>query len=75
MPRRIAQARVRRIVYIDRKFEDEPFMLEKLKEIEEKYSEIERRMTMPEVYTDVAAYAKLAKDQKELTPVVETYRR
>jgi len=50
-------------------------MLEKLKEIEEKYSEIERRMTMPEVYTDVAAYAKLAKDQKELTPVVETYRR
>lgn len=50
-------------------------MLEKLKEIEEKYSEIERRMTMPEVYTDVVAYAKLAKDQKELMPVVETYRR
>ena len=56
-------------------YKDEPYMLEKLKEIEEKYSEIERRMTMPEVYTDVAAYAKLAKDQKELTTVVETYRR
>lgn len=54
---------------------DEPFMLEKLKEIEEKYIEIERRMTLPEVYSDVSAYAKLAKDQKELTPVVETYRR
>ncbi|MGI5985986.1 MAG: peptide chain release factor 1 [Clostridiales bacterium] len=50
-------------------------MLEKLKEIEEKYIEIERRMTLPEVYSDVSAYAKLAKDQKELTPVVETYRR
>jgi len=50
-------------------------MLEKLKELEEKYCEIERRMTLPEVYSDVAVYAKLAKDQKELTPVVATYRR
>lgn len=50
-------------------------MLEKLKAIEEKYSEIEKRMTMPEVYTDVAAYAKLAKEQKELSTIVETYRR
>jgi len=50
-------------------------MLEKLRELEEKYCEIERRMTFPEVYSDVAVYAKLAKDQKELTPVVETYRR
>ena len=50
-------------------------MLEKLKEIEEKYSEIEKRMTMPEVYTDVAAYAKLAKEQKEISVIVETYRR
>ncbi|NCC68903.1 MAG: PCRF domain-containing protein, partial [Clostridia bacterium] len=50
-------------------------MLEKLKEIEEKYSEIERRITLPEVYSDAAVYAKLAKEQKELTPVVETYRR
>lgn len=50
-------------------------MLEKLKAIEEKYAEIETKMTLPEVYSDVAAYAKLAKDQKELAPVVETYRR
>ena len=50
-------------------------MLEKLKAIEEKYSEIEKRMTMPEVYTDVSTYSKLAKEQKELTPIVETYRR
>ena len=50
-------------------------MLDKLREIEEKYSEIERRMTLPEVYSDVAVYSKLAKDQKELMPFVETYRR
>jgi len=50
-------------------------MLDKLREIEEKYSEIERRMTLPEVYSDVAVYSKLAKDQKELTPFVEAYRR
>ena len=50
-------------------------MLEKLKQIEEKYMELERRSALPEVYTDVAAYAKLAKEQKELAPIVEAYRR
>ena len=50
-------------------------MLIKLKELEEKFSEIERRMTLPEYYSDVNAYAKLAKEQKELAPVAESYRR
>lgn len=50
-------------------------MLDKLKQIEEKYSEIETRMTKPEVYSDPNAYARLAKEQKDLTPLVETYRR
>jgi len=50
-------------------------MLKKLKEIEEKYSEIERKMEDPVVYSDPAAYAKLAKEQKDLSAVVETYRR
>ena len=50
-------------------------MLEKLKQIEEKYMELERRSALPEVYTDVAAYARLAREQKELAPVVEAYRR
>jgi len=50
-------------------------MLEKLKEIEEKFVDIENRMAQPEVYSDVSAYAKLAKEQKELFPVVEAYRR
>ncbi len=49
-------------------------MLEKLKAIEEKFVDIEARMAMPEVYSDVSTYAKLAKEQKELAPVVEAFR-
>ena len=37
-------------------------MLEKLREIEVKYSELEARMSQPEVYSDPSAYAKLAKE-------------
>ena len=50
-------------------------MLDKLKQLEEKYNELEKRMAEPEVYSDPAAYAKLAREQKELAPVVEAYRR
>jgi len=50
-------------------------MLDKLKQIEEKYVEIEKRMGEPEVYSDPAVYAKYAREQKELTPVVEAYRK
>ena len=50
-------------------------MLEKLREIEEKYIEIEKKLADPAVYSDVAQYAKYAKEQKELEPVVEAYRR
>ena len=48
------------------------FMLDKLKLIEEKYTEIEAKMASPEVYNDPAAVAKLAREQKELTPVVDS---
>ncbi len=50
-------------------------MLEKLDAIDEKYGDLERRMQEPEVYTDPALYAKLAREQKEITPVVEAYRK
>ncbi len=50
-------------------------MLEKLRQIEEKYSQLEKRMQEPEVYSDAALYAKLAREQKQLSPVVEAYRR
>ncbi len=50
-------------------------MEEKLKEIEEKYREAEERMRTPEVYTDPALYARLAREQKDLEPVVSVIRR
>lgn len=50
-------------------------MLEKLKAIEEKFSDLEKRMQDPEVYSDPALYAKLAKEQKEIAPVVGAYRK
>ncbi len=50
-------------------------MFEKLARIEEKYTESEARLSSPEVYSDPALYAKLAREVKELTPVVEAYRR
>ena len=50
-------------------------MLDKLKGIEEKYIEIEKKLADPSVYSDVSQYAKFAREQKELEPVVETYRR
>ena len=49
-------------------------MLEKLEQLAEKYDELERRMTLPEVYGDPEAYARLAKELKELAPVVAAYR-
>ncbi len=50
-------------------------MLQKLKAIEDRFIDLESRMAQPEVYSDAVTYAKLAKDQKELAPVVEAYRR
>lgn len=50
-------------------------MLEKLKQIEQKYIDIQQRMASPEVYSDPVLYAKYAREEKQLTPVVESYRR
>ena len=50
-------------------------MLEKLIAIEEKYNAIEKRMQTSEVYSDPIAYTKLAREQKEIQPVVEAYRK
>ncbi|MDR1588876.1 MAG: peptide chain release factor 1 [Oscillospiraceae bacterium] len=50
-------------------------MLERLAEIDAKYSELERRMQEPESYGDPALYARLAREQKEIAPVTEAYRR
>ena len=49
-------------------------MIDKVKLIEEKYIEIEKKMASPEVFGDPAAITKLAREQKEITPIVEVYR-
>lgn len=49
-------------------------MLEKLKQVESRFSEIEIKLTDPAYYSDPAAFQRLCREQKELQPVVETYR-
>lgn len=47
---------------------------QKLRDIETRYSEIETRMSDPAVAQDPSAYQKLARESKDLVPVVERYR-
>ena len=49
-------------------------MLEKLEQIEARYEALAAEMATPEVYTDQAAYAKLAKQQRQLGEIVTKYR-
>ena len=49
-------------------------MLEKLKQLENRYTELAARLENGEIYSDPAAYTKCAKEIKELEPVVLAYR-
>ena len=49
-------------------------MLEKLAFIEERFEDVEKLLAEPTLYDDPAAAAKLLKEQKELTPIVDAYR-
>ncbi len=49
-------------------------MIEKLKEVEKRYDEISKQLLDPEVYNDQKHYAKLMKEHKMLTPLIEKYR-
>ena len=49
-------------------------MLDKLQEVEAKYSQIEARLAATETYADPALVAKLNREQAELQPIIETYR-
>lgn len=49
-------------------------MIEKLKEIEKKYEEIEQKLSTPEVVSDQEQYKALMKEHKRLLPIVEKYR-
>ncbi|MBR6677001.1 MAG: peptide chain release factor 1 [Clostridia bacterium] len=48
-------------------------MLNKLKEVNEKYRETERLLSLPETVSDNALYKKLMKEYKDLTPVMDKY--
>jgi peptide chain release factor 1 len=49
-------------------------LLERLGEAERKYIEIEQALASPDVISDVENYAKLSREHKLLTPVIEKYR-
>ena len=48
-------------------------MLEKLKQVKDRYLEIERLISLPETVSDNELYKQLMKDYKDLTPVMEKY--
>ena len=50
-------------------------MLDKLKFLEEKFNELEAKLSDPNLYNDPALAAKISKEQKDLTPIIECYRR
>jgi len=49
-------------------------MFEKLEAIEKTYEDLTRQMTDPEVISDQARYTKVAKQHRELEPIVEKFR-
>ncbi len=49
-------------------------MFEKLSFIEERYEELSKKISDPEVISDQAQFAKLCKEQSDIAPIVEKYR-
>ena len=49
-------------------------MLDRLKQLDNKYNEIQQRMESGEIFSDPTAYTKCAKELKELEPIVLCYR-
>ncbi len=50
-------------------------MLERLAKLNEKYSEISASLEDPAVISDIEGYTKLLKEYKNLTPIIDEYRR
>jgi peptide chain release factor 1 len=50
------------------------FYLKKLEAIEERFEELSRKLSDPEIVSDPKNYAKLAKEHSELTEIVEAFR-
>ena len=49
-------------------------MLEKIRQLENRYNELEARLENGEIYSAPAAYTKCAREMKELEPIVTAYR-
>ncbi len=49
-------------------------MFDKLSFIEERFDELSKKIADPEIISDQAAFAKLCKEQSDITPIVEKYR-
>ena len=49
-------------------------MFDKLKEVEQRYEEIQEKLMQPEVVTDQKLYTSLMRETKKLTPIVEKFR-
>ncbi len=49
-------------------------MIERLDSVEEKFIELEKRLSDPETVSNMEEYTKLAKEHSELEPIVKTYR-
>ncbi len=49
-------------------------MLNKLKDAELRYVELEAQLALPDVFSDTERFASLMKDYKALTPIIEKYR-
>lgn len=49
-------------------------MFEKLTFIEERYEELSKKISDPEVIADNEAWRKLCKEHSDITPIVEKYR-
>ena len=50
-------------------------MLERLAKLNDKYSDISASLEDPAVISDIETYTKLLKEYKNLTPIIEEYRR
>ncbi|HDM76191.1 MAG TPA: peptide chain release factor 1 [Deltaproteobacteria bacterium] len=49
-------------------------MIERLDSVEERFIELEKRLSDPEIVSDMEEYKKIAKEHSELEPIVKTYR-
>ncbi len=49
-------------------------MIQRLDSVEEKFIELEKRLSDPEIVSNMEEYRKVAKEHSELEPIVKTYR-